>query len=105
MKGSVYLTQKRLISTDDSESAIRGAVLVRATDGRTQNAKPAGTKDSKVSKTQAPKYKFSTIVDTADLDAFFVRYADICKAGMAGLKKRDRSAKKKGKAKSKSVKA
>lgn len=29
-----------------------------------------------------------------DLDAFFVRYAEVCKAGMASLKKRDRSKKK-----------
>lgn len=34
-----------------------------------------------------------------------MKYADICKAGMVGLKKRDRSAKKKGKAKAKSGKA
>lgn len=28
------------------------------------------------------------------LDAFFVRYAEACKAGMSGLKKRDRRGKK-----------
>ena len=80
---------------------------MRATDGRTQNPKPS-QEDSKVTKnkkTTAPKAKLSTVVSPADLEAFFVRYADICKAGMVGLKKRDRSAKKKGKAKAKSGKA
>jgi signal recognition particle subunit SRP14 len=43
--------------------------------------------------------KLSTIVSPQDLEAFYAKYAEICKAGMVGLKKRDRSAKKKGKAK------
>jgi hypothetical protein len=38
-------------------------------------------------------------VSPQDLEAFYARYADVCKAGMMGLKKRDRSAKKRGKAK------
>lgn len=40
--------------------------------------------------------KLSTVVQPDDLEQFFTRYADVCKAGMAGLKKRDR---KKAKAK------
>lgn len=36
-----------------------------------------------------------------ELEGFFVRYAEVCKAGMSGLKKRDRSGRKKGKAKKK----
>jgi len=36
-----------------------------------------------------------------ELERFYVRYAEVCKAGMVGMKKRDRSAKKKGKAKGK----
>jgi signal recognition particle subunit SRP14 len=44
--------------------------------------------------------KFSTVVQPHDLESFYVRYADICKAGMAALKPRDRS-KKKAKAKKK----
>lgn len=83
---------------------------MRATDGKTQNPKPTkaaeGASTSKVTKNKkVAKIKLSTIVSPADLEAFFVRYADICKTGMAGLKKRDRSAKKKGKAKAKSGKA
>jgi len=35
------------------------------------------------------------------LEAFFVQYADCCKAGMQGLRKRDRKAKKKDKSKKK----
>ena len=33
-----------------------------------------------------------------DLDSFYARYADVCKAGMQALKKRDRSKRKKAKA-------
>jgi signal recognition particle subunit SRP14 len=110
-KGSVYLTQKRLSTTSSTDPSItEGSILVRATDGRTQNPKPTKTaegttKVTKNKKTAAPKAKLSTVVSQAGLEAFFVRYADICKAGMVGLKKRDRSAKKKGKAKAKSGKA
>lgn len=78
---------------------------MRATDGRTPNPQTK-TRDSKpaaITK-KSPKVKYSTIVNTADVDTFFVRYADICKAGMGGMKKRDRSAKKKGKAKTKPTK-
>ena len=34
-----------------------------------------------------------------NLEEFYVRYAEICKVGMQGLKKRDRSGRKKAKAK------
>jgi len=36
-----------------------------------------------------------------ELEAFYIRYAELCKAGMVRMKKRDRSAKKKGKGKGK----
>jgi signal recognition particle subunit SRP14 len=99
-KGSVFLTQKRL-SFEDPTIA-EGSILVRATDGGTQN--PKTQPSDKVKKTKsASKVKLSTIVAPADLESFFVRYADVCKAGMVGMKKRDRSAKKKGKAKTKAA--
>lgn len=37
------------------------------------------------------------------MDAFYTRYADVCKAGMQALKKRDRSKRKKAKAGKKKV--
>jgi signal recognition particle subunit SRP14 len=43
----------------------------------------------------------STVVAPDDLDAFFVRYAEACKTGMSGLKKRDRKKGKKDKKKKK----
>ena len=62
-------------------------ILIRATDGNSKGHK-------------AQKIKFSTIVEADMLDTFFARYAEICKLGMSGLKKRDRSkGKKKMKAK------
>ena len=63
-------------------------VLIRATNGKSKRSK-------------SPKVKLSTVVQPDDLEAFFVRYADCCKAGMQGLRKRDRKAKKKDKGKKK----
>lgn len=38
--------------------------------------------------------KLSTVVQADELEGFFVKYADVCKVGMGGLKKRDRSGRK-----------
>ena len=38
--------------------------------------------------------KLSTVVAPDDLEVFFTRYAEVWKAGMSGLKKRDRSGRK-----------
>lgn len=65
-------------------------LLVRATDGKSQS------KDRKKNK---DKVKISTVVQPDDIEAFFARYADVCKAGMQSLKKRDRSKRKKDKKK------
>lgn len=52
------------------------------------------------------KTKLSTIVTADALEGFFTRYAEVCKSGMSGLKKRDRSkAKAKQRAKKKAVPA
>jgi len=63
-------------------------VIIRATDGDSQ---------SKDRKKNANKIKLSTVVQPDELEGFFVRYADVCKAGMGALKKRDRSKRKKAK--------
>ncbi|KAI1149719.1 signal recognition particle 14kD protein [Nemania diffusa] len=99
--GSIVLTQKRL-SYDQPLPAAGDAtvlpdlhpprplpILIRAT-----NAK--GKEDRKAKE----KIKLSTVVDPDALPAFFERYAETCKLGMASLKPRDRS-KRKGKAKKK----
>ncbi|KAL2000859.1 hypothetical protein VTN02DRAFT_2547 [Thermoascus thermophilus] len=94
------------------------AILIRATDGNTNAPNPKTTtkKNSKSTTTtnnnnnnkkmkgttDTPKVKLSTIVAPEDLEAFYARYAEVCKAGMSGLKKRDR---KKGKAKAKGAQA
>ena len=41
------------------------------------------------------KVKISTVVQRNELENFYLRYSEICKAGMQGLKKRDRSGRKK----------
>lgn len=56
-------------------------VLIRATDGKSKEHR-------------GDRIKLSTIVEADNLERFFLRYTEVCKAGMQGLKKRDRSGKK-----------
>jgi len=64
-------------------------IIIRATNGKSKEKR-----DKKV--------KLSTVVESDALEGFFAKYAEICKVGMSGLKKRDRSkAKEKLKAKKK----
>nr|POF14953.1 hypothetical protein CFP56_71900 [Quercus suber] len=67
-------------------------ILIRATDGKSQ---------SKQRKKNSQKVKLSTVVAPEELEAFFTRYADVCKTGMQSLKKRDRSKRKKDRGKKK----
>ncbi|QUC18815.1 uncharacterized protein UV8b_03056 [Ustilaginoidea virens] len=94
--GAIYLSQKRLsfgqAGTDAESGTGTGTgtpfpVIVRASNGKSKQRR-------------ADKVKLSTVVQPHDLDAFYARYADVCKAGMAALKPRDRS-KKRAKAKKK----
>lgn len=66
-------------------------IILRATNGKT----------NKETKSKEGRINISTIVEADAIDTFFSRYAEVCKAGMSGLKKRDRS---KGKKKSKAKK-
>lgn len=93
-RGSVFLSQKPLV---DGISNSPPSILIRATDGNTNAPNPKSeSKDGKITKKKSSKdkVKFSTVVNAADLEAFYTRYADVCKAGMTGLKKRDRSKRK-----------
>ncbi|KAK2809113.1 hypothetical protein FQN50_004167 [Emmonsiellopsis sp. PD_5] len=88
--GSIFLTQKRLpptspLSENASDSSKPCPVLIRASNGKHKSAKS----------------KTSTVVQPDELEGFYLRYAEVCKAGMVGMKKRDRSGKKKGKSKGK----
>lgn len=114
-QGSVYLVQKQLPASADTSSPVLKeegqsslesqpvpSILIRATDGRTGNSNPKNNTSSESKKnTPTSKIKISTVVASTQLETFYTRYAEICKAGMTGMKKRDRSAKKKGKAKAK----
>lgn len=66
-------------------------IILRATNGKTDRE----------TKSRAERINISTLVEADALESFFTRYAEVCKAGMSGLKKRDRS---KGKKKSKAKK-
>ncbi|KAL5120963.1 hypothetical protein ACEQ8H_001151 [Pleosporales sp. CAS-2024a] len=110
--GTVYLSQKRLVfdaaSTPPSPQKVADdplwdthpesplPILIRASNNK--SSKKAGTDREQVRKTV-----LSTVVLPDDLDSFFVRYAEACKNGMSGLKKRDRKKGKKDKKKKKVI--
>ncbi|GAB1317268.1 Signal recognition particle subunit SRP14 [Madurella fahalii] len=105
--GAVYLTQKRLTFSQDADAPAAPTspstsgpapfpdlspahplpVLIRATNGKSKERR-------------ASKVKLSTVVQPDELEGFYARYADVCKAGMAALKPRDRT-KRKAKARKK----
>ncbi|KAJ5922329.1 hypothetical protein N7516_010032 [Penicillium verrucosum] len=94
--GSVNLTQKPLIDVPGATTTnSQPSILIRATDGNTNtpNLKNA-SKETQISMKKSQKIKLSTIVNPDDIEAFYVRYAEVCKAGMSGLKKRDRRGRK-----------
>ncbi|RHZ54830.1 hypothetical protein CDV55_105107 [Aspergillus turcosus] len=105
-RGSVFLTQKPLLpsntnastSEETSSSSSLPPILIRATDGNTNAPNPKTAKGQNKKAAKTSKIKLSTVVAQEDLETFFARYAEVCKAGMTGLKKRDR---KRGKAKAK----
>jgi signal recognition particle subunit SRP14 len=62
--------------------------LVRATNGKSKPHRKLGEKE-----------KMATVVEAADLSGFYTRYAEVCKKGMEGLRKRDKKKAKKRKGK------
>ncbi|KAL4781475.1 signal recognition particle, SRP14 subunit [Aspergillus varians] len=96
-KGSVYLTQTPLLNSTPSDPAAsdkpQPSILIRASDGNT-NAPNPKTHEAKDKDRKTSKVKLSTVVQPQELEAFYARYAEVCKAGMTGLKKRDRKLKK-----------
>ena len=62
-------------------------ILVRATNGKSKEKR-------------SDKVKLATVVQSDALEAFYARYAEVCRAGMSSLKPRDRS-KRKAKARKK----
>lgn len=90
----MFLTQKPIV---DSITNSPPSILIRASDGNTGAPNPKSAKDGKITKNKQSKVKFSTVVSPEDLEAFYTRYAEVCKAGMTGLKKRDRKRKAKAK--------
>ncbi|KAL1593947.1 hypothetical protein SLS60_010681 [Paraconiothyrium brasiliense] len=107
---NVYLSQKRLVFNTETQPQTPTKVaddplwdthpenplpiLIRAHNNKSSNRN--GMNRDVVSKT-----RLSTVVQPDQLDAFFVQYAEACKAGMSGLKKRDRRGKKDRKKKKK----
>jgi signal recognition particle subunit SRP14 len=71
-------------------------VLIRASNNKSSKRKATDRED-------VEKTVLSTVVKPGDLDGFFVRYAESCRSGMSGLKKRDRKKGKKDKKKKKGV--
>lgn len=116
--GSIFLIQKTLppspsTSEETSISEPPPQILIRATNGASKSTKARGSSSKSSRKptkptttsTAKPKIRFSTVVDVTNLEDFYARYAEVCKKGMEGLRKRDKKkakerakAKKKGKA-------
>lgn len=96
--GSVFLTQKPMPTSDDSK--LSSQVLIRATNGAT-TAKPKSKVSKEKQHSSKQKIKLATVVEATDLDSFYTKYADVCKKGMEGMRKRD---KKKAKEKAKAAK-
>ncbi|OAL23199.1 hypothetical protein AYO20_11011 [Fonsecaea nubica] len=105
--GSVYLTQKPLTATDKETSSSPSSppssssqVLIRATNGLSKQHRLAAKKSK--AGVEKDKVKFATVVEVSELEAFYTKYAETCKKGMEGLRKRDKKkAKEKAKAKKK----
>lgn len=74
----------------DLQPASPFPILIRATNGKSKDE-------------LGKKIKLSTIVHSDGLENFYQHYADVCKSGMHGLRKRDRAGRKKAKAKEKKV--
>ena len=72
------------------DAAANFPVLMRATDGKAGHERHE-------------KVKIRTVVQPNDLDQFFARYAEVCRANMVGLKKRDKGKKKRAKRKKRPV--
>ncbi|KAK0387107.1 hypothetical protein NLU13_5420 [Sarocladium strictum] len=87
-KGSIYLTQKRGPTTPSSVLPSKDLpegtdlILIRASDSKNGRSKSSS------------RTKLTTFVAPSELDKFYERYATMCKAGMLGLKPRDKSKKK-----------
>jgi signal recognition particle subunit SRP14 len=67
-------------------------VLIRATNGNSESPK-----SGKITRNKREQIKLATVVQPGDLEGFFVRYGEVWRKEMGGLKKRDRKKKKKEK--------
>jgi signal recognition particle subunit SRP14 len=74
-------------------------VLIRAANNKSTKRPGKGKPGNE--RENVDQIKLSTVVQPDYLDAFYVRYAEACRAGMGGLKKRDRKKGKKDKKKKK----
>lgn len=125
--GSVFITQKRRMRTVRYHSDFRanglpvshgnegvlssnGSPETRTLDDPFADLHPASplpvlmrATNGKSGEKVKEKVKFSSVVQPESLEAFYVRYAEVCKSGMQGLRKRDRSGRKKAKAKKRKV--
>lgn len=80
-------------TSSDADKQNQPSILIRASDGNTNSKNPKTHPEVKGKKKES-KLKLSTIVQPSELETFYARYAEVCKTGMTGLKKRDRKLKK-----------
>ncbi|KAK4452073.1 signal recognition particle, SRP9/SRP14 subunit [Podospora aff. communis PSN243] len=96
--GAVHLIQKRLAYDAETPAKTTDFPLPA------QPSQPLPilirVRNNKGKEERTEKIKLSTLVQPGELDAFYGRYAEVCKTGMGLLKPRDRT-KRKAKAKKK----
>jgi signal recognition particle subunit SRP14 len=113
--GTIYLTQKRLthntfppppaetIANDPLWDTYHPEepvpILIRASNNK--SSKRPGKDRPGCDRENTDKTRISTVVQPEQIDAFYVRYAEACRAGMGSLKKRDKKKGKKDKKKKK----
>ncbi|KAK9323380.1 signal recognition particle 14kD protein-domain-containing protein [Lipomyces orientalis] len=96
--GTVFLQQKRLTEFDPVEKEHNpspGNLTDISAQGKTY---PLLFRASNGASDKSKKIKYTTVVEADKLEAFWKKYADVVKGGVAGLKKKDKK-KTKGKKK------
>ncbi|ODV66577.1 hypothetical protein HYPBUDRAFT_153351 [Hyphopichia burtonii NRRL Y-1933] len=101
-KSSVYLTQKRLSVPLETETT--GINDLSSNVIEHEASIPSNTEEYPVlirlamngdKKEKKEKVKLSTVVETTQLDQFWVEYAQVIKTGFTGLKKKEKKKSKK----------
>lgn len=102
-KSSIYLTQKRLSPALDLDQDEGNGIkdlssnVIPHDDKYSTNSTEYPILIRIATNDKSKKLKISTVVETAQLEQFWVNYAQVIKSGFIGLKKKDKKKSKKSK--------